>query len=146
VAVAGIDGREWTVRREWIKRMPRWRAAKRKFQTGLDGGDGVELGVAALDDFPALAFAVGVVVALFLLWFFIIPALIFIGDLLFLVFVAAVGIALRVLFKRPWKVVAETDGPPAERCEFPVVGFRASGKAVHEIEVRIQERGHPMGG
>ena len=60
--------------------------------------------------------------------------------------VAAVGIALRVLFRRPWKVVAETDGPPAERCEFPVVGFRGSGKAVHEIEVRIQERGHPMGG
>jgi hypothetical protein len=61
-----------------------------------------------------------------------------------LLFTAAIGVAIRVLFRRPWDVVAETDGPPSERIEIPVVGFRASGAKVNEVAYDIEHTGSPL--
>jgi hypothetical protein len=147
----GQDGREWRVRREWMPRRPRWREREqepRKVDAGdvLDvAGTGFDM-MGAIDDTPALLVPVLITVAAVLAWIFLLPALIFLADVVFLLVVAAVGVALRVLFRRPWKVVAESDDEPVERFEFPVVGFRASGAEVATIEQRIRTRGHPMGG
>jgi hypothetical protein len=88
----------------------------------------------------AIIVAIGVVL---LLWLFILPALIFVLDLLVLLIIASAGIAVRVLFRRPWDVVAQTDGPPAERAELPVAGWKESGAYVDEVAYRIESTGSP---
>jgi hypothetical protein len=140
VAARGPDGRIWRVERQWIHRGPRWRKPPKVGDAGADLAGGLfEVG-----DLDAVAIAVAVVAALLLAWFFVLPALIFLVDLLYLLLVAAIGIALRVLFRRPWNVVAETDGPPAERMVLPVVGFRASGAKVAELGSTIERGGEPL--
>jgi hypothetical protein len=57
---------------------------------------------------------------------------------------AGLGVAARVLFRRPWKVVVESDDLPAQRFEIPVVGYRAAGAKVDEIVYQIQETGTPF--
>jgi hypothetical protein len=146
--------------------MPKWRGRRARKEaddraaqahhersTGSDGEatDWSDVGEAALVGADALAhspiaFAV-VVLAIPLvlgLWFFVLPAVVLLVDVLFLVFVAAIGAAIRVLFRRPWDVVAQTVGPPAERVDLPVVGWRASGEYVDEVAWRIEQTGSPL--
>src|SRR5262249_21352602 len=132
----------WTVRREWLKRMPRWR----KLRVSEGSGKALDFVDAPGCDFDleGLLVVAAVVAVLLALWFFIIPALIFLADLLVLLIIAAIGVAIWVLFRRPWNVVAATDGPPAERVMTPVVGFRASGAKVAELAYRIEREGSPL--
>jgi hypothetical protein len=141
----GPDGREWRVQREWVKRGPRWRRSARPNLDHLDDvGNPLEAADGCLD-LEGLLYLLVIVVALFLIWFFVLPALLFAFDLLFLLLSAAVGIAFRILFRRPWHVVAETPGPPPERVDIPVVGYRASGAKVDEVAWRIGATGTPLG-
>jgi hypothetical protein len=70
--------------------------------------------------------------------------LFFIVDLLILLVIAAGGIALRVLFRRPWMIEAKTPGPPPARDTWGVVGIRASAQAVETVAQAIR-RGDPPG-
>ena len=58
--------------------------------------------------------------------------------LLFLLLLATVSIATRVLFRRPWIVEATT---PGEQHQRPVVGYRASKEMVDETARTIQLSG-----
>jgi hypothetical protein len=156
----GPDGRLWTVRREWLHRAPRplrRRVLRRKRQPKRDNeGDfdpavGVEFSVTALDagsQVPALFIVAGVVAVVVavgaLAWFFILPALVFLADVLFLVVTAAIAVAIRVLFRRPWDVIAETTDRPPARLEFPVAGYGASGRKVAELVYDIQTGREPF--
>ncbi len=100
--------------------------------------------VGDLGEIPVLVAVVAVIGALVLAWFFLLPALVFVADLLYIVLTAAIGVAIRVLFRRPWDVVAETDGPPPERIEIPVVGWRASAALVNEVAYDIERTGSPL--
>jgi hypothetical protein len=131
-----------------MPRVPRWRGFRRRRrardqqqQGDGDWGDAVE-GALHLEEIGlAILAAIG---AALLLWFFVLPALIFVLDLALILLLAAFGIATRVLFRRPWDVVAKTDGPPAERVELPVVGWRASGEYIDEVAYRIESSGSPF--
>lgn len=133
------DGRIWKVGRQWLKRPPR-RFKRNRFNDGaLEFAD-----VGAIDHPGAVVVIIVIAIVLILGWMFLIPAMILLVDLLFLLVVAGVGIATRVLFGHPWRVVAETDDEPAERIEIPVVGYRAAGAKVDELVYQIQMTGTPV--
>ena len=146
--VRGSDGREWTVGREWMPRAPRWRGLRRRrHPEEQQRHDNTDWGGAAEAAFSLeeIGLAILAVVALVLfVWFFVLPALIFVLDLALIVVIAVIGIASRVLFRRPWDVVASTNGPPAERVELPVVGWKASGEYIEEVAYRIESTGSPF--
>jgi hypothetical protein len=144
--VRGCDGREWTVKREWLHRRPRWRSK-------VDGGDALEslellepVGLAA--DIPAIGIVIvsvfAVVSALLFAWFFVIPAIIFIGEFVWILVVALVGIALRFGMRHPWTVVAATKDAPPEAWEVRVVGFKTAGAKIDELAYQIEETGTPV--
>ena len=70
-------------------------------------------------------------------WFFVLPIAILAVDLLFVLLLAAVSIATRVLFRRPWIVEATT---PGEQHQRPVVGYRASKEMVDDTARTIELR------
>jgi hypothetical protein len=143
--VRGPDGRIWEVGRVWFHRTPRWNKPKKG--DGVDGATKAEFGLEAAStaaEAPAALVIVVVLVVLALAWAFIFPVLIFLLDLLLIALIAGVTVLVRVLFRRPWKVVAETNDPPAERVEIPVFGYRAAGAKVDEIAYQIQETGTPF--
>lgn len=89
-------------------------------------GDGDLDGDFAADDLVTglfgwlLAIVIGLVIAFFL------PFVLLAVEAVLVV----VGV---VLFLRPWRVTAETGGPPAERLEWRVKGWRRSRRAVDEV-------------
>jgi hypothetical protein len=142
--VVAPDERVWTVRRVLLPRPPRWIDNRRKpadDQRARDWGEtawgGIEFGSGALDAAAngptALVVALIVFLVLLLLWAFLIPALFFLFDLLIVLMITLAGGAVRVLFRRPWKIEARTDGLLAEQHTWGVVGVRASDDAVHTV-------------
>ena len=95
------------------------------------GGIGVAIAV--------IAFVVLLFVFAYLVLF---PVLFFLGDLLLILLIAAGGVAVRVLFRRPWKIEARTDGLLAEQHSWGVVGVRASAAGVESV-AHMLERGEP---
>ena len=75
----------------------------------------------------AVVVAIGLVV-------FVLPAVIFVVDLLFVLVVAGLALLARVLFGRPWIVVARSD---AYLYEWAVVGWKASGAAIGLVKRAI---------
>ena len=137
--VKGPDGRIWEVGRMWFHRTPRRYKRKLFNENTLEFAD-----LGDVDGPAALVVIILIAIIVILGWMFLVPAMILLVDLLFILVVAGFGVAARVLFKRPWKVVAESDDSPAERFEIPVVGYRAAGAKVDEIVYQIQETGTPF--
>lgn len=108
----------------------RWRRA----------GDSFTIPDPPIDDPGCLLALLAVVVAAVLAWFVVLPLLFLFVDVAVVVLIALVGAATRVLFRRPWKIVAHTDGPPPGSHAWGVIGFRASGAAPALI-ARELERG-----
>lgn len=88
--------------------------------------DSLDVGGGCLDGIDDLAIlAVVVIAALFLI--FIFPPLVLIGiDLAWVVLVGLITAIGRVVFGRPWSVMAVTDN--GERREWKVKGFRGAGQ------------------
>jgi hypothetical protein len=150
--VVGPDGRAWEVTRHWMKRPhERWRRRKRERQRKeasaddlLDGADALGTAAEFVEFIPPIAIAIGVIGLALVAWFVVLPALVLLFDVLFLVVTAALGVAARVLFRRPWDVVAQTYGPPAQEIEFAVVGFRKAGAKVAELAYDIESGREPF--
>ena len=143
-SVTDPDGRPWTVGIRWLPRKPHWigwgaRGGKRQDREWgwLDGFD-PSIGLDFADGPGALVAVVVITATLFLVWFFVLPVAILALDLLFLLLLAAFGIATRLLFRRPWIVEATT---PGEQHQRPVVGYRASKEMVDETARTIQLSG-----
>ena len=81
-----------------------------------------------------------VIIALVLFLIFVgIPLLIALGELLFIVVLAVVGVVGRVLFRRPWTV--DAIDPAGARHAWSVVGWRSSRDARRFIADRIAAAG-----
>jgi hypothetical protein len=78
----------------------------------------------------AILFAVG---AFLLLIFFVLPALLFVLQVLIFLALVAVSVLGRILLRRPWKIEAVRMGDPPQRLEWAVVGWLRSRRVLGEI-------------
>jgi hypothetical protein len=125
--VQAPDGRRWVVRRRWAPRLgdeTLWARAWRKYRGTIhrvfehaSGGCVDDLGEGIV------ALLIGLVV-LALLIFVVFPLVVVVVDLVILVLITLVGLAARVVFRRPWTVQARGDDGTVHR--WKVVGWRAS--------------------
>lgn len=145
-SVAAPDGRTWTVRRGLLPRPPRWMGwgFRNRRRTGPVADDDPSEWWHALDLVPdggdsvsAVVVLIAIVAALVLAWFVVFPLLFFLADLLIVLLLAAGGVAFRVLFRRPWRVEASTDGPPPAQAAWAVVGVRDSAEAVRAVAEQL---------
>lgn len=137
-SVRDPGGREWTVGVRWLPRRPTWLGwgPGRTTKAGSSDLEWLDLANGCVpDDIPVLAAIAVIVFVLILIWFAVLPIAVFALDLLFLLLVAAGGVATRVLFRRPWIVEASTEG---ETRHWPVVGLRSSRVLVGEVSWAIQ--------
>lgn len=131
---------QWLPRRMWlVDRITRWRRAHRNREFSLDGLDLIE---------PAgdgvLGWIVTVVLGLVLvlvLWFIAIPLLLVIVDWLVLGLILVVGVAVRVLLRRPWEIVIRQG--EREVASVPVVGWRAAGRARDAMAAALDDGASP---
>ncbi|MEP6625070.1 MAG: hypothetical protein ABJC79_11540, partial [Acidimicrobiia bacterium] len=91
----------------------------------------------------AIVVAIAFVAAIALLLFVVFPLLAFLFDLLIVVAIAGIGIALRVLHRRPWRIEARTADGTATYA-WGVYGTRASAATV-DLLARDLGRGIPIG-
>jgi hypothetical protein len=89
----------------------------------------MDLGGIGGDDLPG---AIGAVVFVLAVVLVAIPLLLFAVEVLVLFLAVVLAFVVRVVFRRPWHVEAVTDGPPADRQVFRVVGWRRSGEVMAE--------------
>ena len=137
--VQAPDGSLWTIKRVWIPFRPRWRA--KKPEGSLDALDGADV-VSSLDD-PlgcgiAIAIAIAVVVIGFIGWVFVLPVLIFLGEVVLLLLAVVLGIVARVLFRRPWTIEVRKRSARAEPVRVPAVGWRGSRERIEELANEIR--------
>jgi hypothetical protein len=132
VNVQTPDGRTWKVRRRWFPRRPRLGRAELADSTPewLDvGGLGDDLtGI-------VLAIVIGVVGFLLVLVLFNVVAIAI--ELILLVLVLFGGMFARVVLRRPWVVQASTDGPPADRRAWKVVGWRRGNRVIADVASQL---------
>ena len=136
----------WNVRRRWAPRhlgqqtiwarfLDRSRRVRRRT---ADLGDIADPGCAP--DIAGGIVVVLLIIALLLFLIFVgIPLLIALGELLFIVVLAVVGVVGRVLFRRPWTV--DAIDPAGTRHAWSVVGWRSSRDARRFIADRIAAAG-----
>lgn len=138
--MVGPDGRTWKVHRRWVHRRVSWRGPKGR--RALDFVDGADfLGFA--DELPVIG-VIALALAGLLLGIaavvFVIPAMLFVLELSFVLVAIGLGVAARILFRRPWTVEARVAGTSEGR-EWKVVGWRASGELVDTLAERIRSTG-----
>ena len=76
---------------------------------------------------------------------FVVPALIFLLELLLVVAIVAMGVAGRVLLGRPWTVEARAR-VAGDAVEWKVRGWRASGELLESVAAQLEATGKPTGG
>lgn len=137
--VVSADGTSWSVGRRWLPRRPRWRGKKRK--KGKESSAAFDPFVADLLDLDvpviggvlaAVATAVVIVALVVLAVTFVFPAVILLIEVVLLALIAGVGLAARILFRRPWTVEAMNTGT-GELHVWNVVGWRSSGDLVDRV-------------
>ena len=136
----------WAVRRRWAPRsfgqqtirarfLDRTRKVRRRTTELADIAD-----PGCLPDIAEGIVVVLLIVAVVLFLIFVgIPLLIALGELLFIVVVAVVGVVGRVLLRRPWTVDAVD--PAGTRHAWSIVGWRSSRDARRFIADRIAATG-----
>ncbi|MFI7603484.1 hypothetical protein [Actinoplanes sp. NPDC049681] len=157
VIVQRPGGGTWRVRVVWE---PRWRALARRFggwrrrrtdggvgDLGVDlpsgsgghhggGGGGGGWGDLGDDIVVGIAVIVGMIVVGVLFWWLLLPLLLLVLDVVAVVALVVVGVAGRVLFRRPWTVQAR--GPAGAEAAAAVVGWRAALRTRDEIADKIR--------
>ena len=141
--VRAPDGRTWRVGRQWVRHGVRWRRPIRRWPKEIAGQDSVEW----LELFfgETIIIAVAILAALLVI-IVVFPALALAVDLLLVLVFTGGGVATRLLFRRPWTVVAEevaTSRPDPQLRTWQVVGWRASGRLVDEVS-RDLEADRPL--
>jgi len=138
------SGETWRVRRLWVPRMrgeTLWSRVKRRIRRSRRVSEWSDLGEGCVFDLDDLLILVALVVALVVLVFLVVPLLLVVVDLLFLLLLLLLGVAARIVFRRPWVVEATDSGPL--RHTWRIVGWRASGEKVDEI-ANLLAHGHPL--
>ncbi|MFA5885029.1 MAG: hypothetical protein WDA60_14355 [Acidimicrobiia bacterium] len=167
--VAGPDGVEWTIARQWLPRPPRWVGLAFGNLRRSERGEDAELWAPRVDGEPAddrgwweglghlgdlavpdadgpigailavVLLAVLAVIVLAVLWIVVLPALVFAADLVLVLVLAGIAVVSRILFRRPWTIRATAD---EDTHAWAVVGWRASARAIRRISVGLK-RGEP---
>lgn len=134
--VVDPQGERWRVQTKWLPRKLRWRGTRGKSIEVLDGAE--LLSVAG--DLPVVGVIAAVIAALVLaagLLLFIVPALVFVLELLLVLVLVGFGVAGRVLFGRPWTVEARRVGSD-DALEWKVRGWGASSAMVDEVADQLE--------
>jgi hypothetical protein len=129
--VTAPDGREWKVGRQWL---PARMRIRRDESDGPGDGDGIldtmgdflgmdDAGAGILVGFAVLALSA-------LLFAVVFPVIALTLELIILLALFMAGIVGRVVFRRPWHVLARTDGASYR---WPVRGWRARGERVDAV-------------
>jgi hypothetical protein len=137
--VIAPDGARWRVRRRWLggRRGPRWRG----MSVGDVGGSVFDLIGAGGDSLlGVIGFAFALAAAVALIVFFLLPLAILAVELLVFLVVVGLGVAARIVFRRPWLLEA-SDGVMTRR--WVVSGWGASRAALAEIAAGL-ERGDAL--
>lgn len=141
--VTAPDGGGWRVRRRWLDRpapnLRRSFRANRSEATEVGVLDGI-LGTPDLTDSGA-SIALGIAVLLVIL--ILLPLLGVALELIALLFLVFSGVVARVVFRRPWIVLADKLGDPEERVAFAVKGWRDSSAALRDLRTAIAATGPP---
>lgn len=121
----------WQVHRRWTPRQLRpdsmWQRLKNRSRFGrkaLDGASGADATGCGIDLIEGIFAVIFLILIIVLLFAFAIPLLIAVVELLFLTVVIILGIASKVLFRRPW--VIDATSPDGDVTEWRVVGWRKS--------------------
>lgn len=134
-SVRSPDGVTWTIRRHWVARHPRfrWLLHPRKL-TGV--AEWLDI---PIDDVPGALWLLVAILGLALLAFFVIPALIFLLELL--VFLAVVSLLAFVnsLFRRAWIVEAVSGHAEPRMMRWRVVGLFRSRRVIDEIAQALEQ-------
>ena len=135
--VTAPDGREWKVGRQWLPERVRIRRDEGHDIGGSGDGDGGGGFLDTMGEFFGIddagagilvGFAVVALSALLLAVVF--PVIALTLELIVLLALFLAGIVGRVIFRRPWHVLARTDD---ERYRWPVRGWRASRERVDAV-------------
>lgn len=133
-------GEVWHVRRLWAPRLQQerlWTRLRRRMgRTGRAAADGLsvpDIGFLDLfdDAFAVIGLFIAAVIVVVVLVFVVVPLLVALLDLVVVVLISLVGVAGRVMFRRPW-VVEAVDGV-GRRYTWRIVGRRESRAAVDAI-------------
>lgn len=133
IEVRAPDGRTWWVKRGWVPRyrtlISRWRNRRRGDGSALDWVPDIGLGFD--DPISAIVSIVGVVLFVVLAVVVLIPLLLLVVDLLVAIVVVVLAGLVRLLFRRPWDVLAihESRGQEVDVLHWEVRGFRRAGAA-----------------
>jgi hypothetical protein len=136
--VVAPDGGTWVIRRHWIARPPSLRRLLRP--TNLRDWKvpkWMEASADLLDEGFLVVLAVVGILAL--LVFFLIPALIFVVELVLFVALASLVLFVNSLFRRPWIVEAVQEQPVRRVMRWRVVGFLSSRRAIAEIAQALSQ-------
>lgn len=88
--------------------------------------------------------AIAVLVVILVLLFVLLPLLVAVVDLAIVLLLAIVGLAGRILFRRPWTVEAQASDRSC--LVWRVVGWRASGDHVERVAEQLAVGVAPPGG
>lgn len=133
MAVTAADGSVWEVRRRWMPWHPRWRRFDQDpvpnfVPDVLLGADDILGGAAYI--------VVGIVFAITFA-FVLVPLTVLFLEILLLLALLAGGVALRIVFRRPWLI--DVSGP--QERTYAVVGWRRSARAGDLIADHLRSTG-----
>ena len=133
-------GEVWHVRRLWAPRLQQerlWTRVRRRMgRSGRVAGELTstpDIGFLDLFDdvFAVIGLVIAAVIVVVVLAFVVMPLVVALLDLLVVVLISLVGVAGRMMFRRPWVVEAvDSDG---HRYTWRIVGGRESRAAVDAI-------------
>jgi hypothetical protein len=147
--VTSPDGHRWRVGRRWLDRpLPnlrrRFRVNREKVAeepTWFDGLMIPDFDLLDFDDSPVAVIAIAI--GALLLFLVLLPLIGVALELIVLLVLLWSGIVGRVLFGRPWVVVAANLDDPQHSAAFAVKGWRRSGQAIEEVSRAIVVDGPP---
>ncbi|MGN6587104.1 MAG: hypothetical protein ACTHKT_06460 [Solirubrobacterales bacterium] len=141
--VEAPDGAQWRVQRRWLNGpLPNLR---RSFRANRSEASevGVLDGILNAPDLTDSGASIALGIAIFFVIFVLLPLLGVALELIFLLFLVFSGVVARVVFRRPWIVLAEKLGDPEEQVAFAVKGWRDSSTALRELRTALAATGPP---
>ena len=136
--VVGPDGRRWRVRRRWLPWEPRVRgdvgfdvdAASGTFHVFGEFVQGPFTFVLAI----LAALVVGVLITL------VTPLVFLAAEVLLVVVLLPAFVLVRIVWRKPWIIIATTTDPPRARLSRKVQGWRESAAVIDELAAELRAR------
>lgn len=143
VSARSPDGRTWRVEVRWLPWAPRWRGPRKRSRDKDDVRwyDWIDIGepFAWFDEgLGGFVTAIVLVVLVVMAALFVLPAFIFIVEVLIVALVVIAGIALRVLLRRPWLVDAYLVEDRRTHFTWKVVGWRRTEGAMESVAEQLR--------